>query len=123
MSIATAVSVSLMLSTAAILTGCGIPAGRAVPPPRPVVAVHRGITKLAPAEEAKFRDWYREMATRNRLCPDPDDPRHYYDYRGYWKEYLPLPGSHGTLTEHGDYRFPDRYKLPGHPNPPVNEER
>lgn len=111
------------MCAAAVLAIASVSVARTAPPPSPAPSAARGITRLTPAEEAEFRDWYREMAAINRLCPDPDDPRHYYDYRGYWKECRPTRGSHGTLTEHGDYRFPDRYKLPGHPNPPVGDGR
>lgn len=40
---------------------------------------------LSPEEEAQFQDWYRNWAQRLRLNPNPDDPRHFYDYRGAYQ--------------------------------------
>ncbi|HUX00838.1 MAG TPA: E3 binding domain-containing protein [Phycisphaerae bacterium] len=54
------------------------------------------------------------MASKGqRLNPDPDAPEHFYDYRKAMRA-----GAEPTLTEHGDYRWPDLGKLPGHPVPP-----
>ena len=43
---------------------------------------------LAPKEEVEddeFMDWYSELAEKANLNPDPDDPRHYYDYRAAYR--------------------------------------
>ena len=45
---------------------------------------------------------------------NPDDPKHYYDYRGLWKDTGSLPGK----GEHGDSKF----KIEGHPRTYVNEK-
>lgn len=73
---------------------------------------------LSPAEEPKFKSWYAGHVSTladkgQKLNPDPDAPEHFYDYR---KAYL--AGAAPALTEHGDYRWPDLGKLPGHPVPP-----
>ena len=31
--------------------------------------------------EDEFLSWYSNIAEKSNLSPDPDDPRHYYDYR------------------------------------------
>ena len=36
---------------------------------------------LAPEEDVEFSHWYSNIAEKSNLSPDPDDPRHYYDYR------------------------------------------
>ena len=36
---------------------------------------------LAPKEDVEFSHWYSDIAEKSNLSPDPDDPRHYYDYR------------------------------------------
>ena len=36
---------------------------------------------LAPEEDAGFSEWYSDIAERSNLSPDPEDPRHYYDYK------------------------------------------
>ena len=40
---------------------------------------------LEPGEDAEFLDWYSGVAERANLSPDPDDPRHYYDYRAAYE--------------------------------------
>ncbi|GAI57507.1 unnamed protein product [marine sediment metagenome] len=37
-------------------------------------------------EEDKFQKAYREMAIKQRLSLDPDDPKHQYDWRALYKE-------------------------------------
>ena len=71
-----------------------------------------GITKLSEDEEQQFQKDYSTYAKATGMNADPDNPKHYYDYRGLWKETgkLPAPG------EHGDSRF----KLEGHPRTYVN---
>ena len=66
-------------------------------------------TMLTPAEEELFNKWYQQYAMTHGLDKDPDNPEHYYDYRGYWKEgpeYNSL-----IFNEH----LPDKWKTPGHP--------
>lgn len=78
---------------------------------------------LSTDDEEKFQSWYSSYATNNRLNPNPDDPRHFYDYRGFWKKYQPDVTFRGFETEHpkaeGKYRLPDEFKLVGHPVPPI----
>ena len=42
---------------------------------------------LAPKEDdSEFLDWYSDISKKADISPDPDDPRHYYDYRAAYKE-------------------------------------
>ena len=59
-------------------------------------------------EEDKFQKAYKEMAAKMGLNPDPDDPKHYYDYRALYKET-------GKLEPDKTGHFPSKFKLEGHP--------
>jgi hypothetical protein len=48
-------------------------------------------------DDLEFRSWYKKHADKLGLAPDPDDPLHYYDWRG---AYI--------------------FKLEGHPNLVIN---
>ena len=65
-------------------------------------------TELSPIDEAKFKVWYSNTANTLQIAPNPDDPLHYYDYRGYWQE-NPV-----EILKLGDH-FTDKFKVPGHP--------
>ena len=62
-------------------------------------------------EENSFQDWYAEWVSKLNLNPNPDDPRHYYDYRAASK-------SGATPDESG--HWPSEFKLLNHPNRFVN---
>lgn len=64
-------------------------------------------TQLSPEDEAAFRTWYSGYADVTGNNPDPDDPAHYYDYRGYWQENPNAEVSEGM-------HLPDTWKTPGH---------
>ena len=74
------------------------------------------LTKFNPREEYLFQKAYKEMATKQGLSLDPDDPLHYYDYRALYKET-------GRLEPDKSGHFPSKYKLEGHPNMYVNGEK
>ena len=40
---------------------------------------------LAPEEDVEFSHWYSNIAEKSNLSPDPDDPKHYYDYRAAYE--------------------------------------
>jgi hypothetical protein len=42
-------------------------------------------TLLTSSEEDEFQKWYAKVSKYKSLNPNPDDPNHYYDIRGYWK--------------------------------------
>ena len=66
-------------------------------------------TTLTPTEEQSFQNWYKTYSMTHGLNSDPDNPEHYYDYRGYWKNDLEPQSL--IFNEH----LPDKWKLPGHP--------
>jgi len=51
------------------------------------------------------------MARKLNLNPNPDDPKHYYDYRAAY-----LAGASPDKQGH----WPSKFKLPEHPNRFVN---
>jgi hypothetical protein len=61
------------------------------------------------SEEPAFREWYGQYSKATGSSPNPDDPAHYYDYRGFWKE------DRGRTPLSSGMHLPDKYKLPGHP--------
>lgn len=71
------------------------------------------LTTLGPEEELQFQQWYQAYSRKANLDPDPDNPQHFYDYRGAWES-----GWRPTEAEHGPSRDPvtgKMFKLPGHP--------
>lgn len=58
--------------------------------------------------EIEFQRTYKEMATKMGLSLDPNDPKHFYDYRALYRET-------GKLEPDETGHFPSKYKLPGHP--------
>ena len=62
---------------------------------------------LAPEEDDEFSRWYSNIAERSNLSPDPDDPRHYYDYRAAYEA-----GAGLDERKH----LPSRFKHDLHPN-------
>lgn len=74
-------------------------------------------------EESRFIDWYKKIATELGLSLDPDDPRHYYDYRGYWKKYGESKAGMVIDPEDNKWHFPDEFKLEGHPTYPEKEPK
>ena len=58
-------------------------------------------------EDVEFLDWYSNLSERANISPDPDDPRHYYDYRAAYEE-----GADLDERRH----LPSRFKHDLHPN-------
>ncbi len=69
-------------------------------------------TKLSEDEEKQFKSWYAGHAKKYNINPNPDDPRHFYDYRGAWKAGA-KPDERGHL--------PDEWKQEGHPTEGTSE--
>lgn len=61
-------------------------------------------------QEQSFLAWFRRWATQLRLNMNPDDPRHFYDYRRAWLSHVEPTYS----SEYKQYHWPSEYKLPGH---------
>jgi hypothetical protein len=60
------------------------------------------------AKEMFFKSAYKKYAKKMGLSSNPDDPRHYYDYRKLYKEkggFFPDKAGH----------LPSKYKKEGHP--------
>ena len=58
-------------------------------------------------EGVGFSEWYRDIAEKSNLSPDPDDPRHYYDYRAAYE-------AGAAFDERG--HLPSRFKHDLHPD-------
>lgn len=67
------------------------------------------VTRLGASDEAKFQQWVKT----NKIT-DVDDPRSFYDYRGYWKDIASKGGDQRKSYADGPH-FPDTYKQHGHP--------
>ena len=67
-------------------------------------------------QEISFRHWYQRWAKIMGLDPNPDDPRHHYDYRAAY-----LAGAEPTVQkEDNKFHWPSEFKGEGHPNLFVN---
>ena len=62
-----------------------------------------------PEEDVEFLDWYSGVAERANLSPDPDDPRHYYDYRSAYKAGAKLDERKHLPSEFKHDLHPNRY--------------
>lgn len=65
------------------------------------------------SKDSGFDTWYKHVASTLGLNPNPDDPNHHYDYRGFYDEVVVPSGNQYAVIPQG-YHFPDAYKLPGH---------
>ncbi len=68
-------------------------------------------TTLNTEDELRFRNWYDTYSKQLGLNPNPDDPRHFYDYRGAY-------GAGAVPDETG--HWPSQFKREGHPNLTIN---
>lgn len=59
-------------------------------------------------DEKGFQRAYGRLSKSLGLATDPDDPRHFYDWRTAYAEGRMVPGESG--------HFDSRYKKLGHPN-------
>ena len=62
---------------------------------------------LSPEEDVEFSHWYSDIAERSNLSSDPDDPRHYYDYRSAYEA--------GARLDEGEH-LPSKFKHDLHPD-------
>ena len=70
--------------------------------------------------EDQFQEWYASILHTEPSMepygrnPDPDDPRHEYDTRGFWNYYRPELGVAGLWNEETQsYHGSDLWKQPG----------
>jgi GNAT superfamily N-acetyltransferase len=62
-------------------------------------------------DEDGFMRWYSGWASKTGLSPDPDDPRHHYDYRKAYSV-----GAEPEIAEDGMWHWPSEFKAQDHPN-------
>lgn len=67
------------------------------------------------SEEKDFKEWYKGWAEEAGIDPNPDDPRHHYDYRSAYRA-----GAFPTPQDDGKLHWPSQFKHPDHPNRYVN---
>jgi len=81
--------------------------------PSPLTAAKAKLSKPAgPDNEQSFQNWYGSWARKSGINPNPDDPKHKYDYREAYRE-----GAKPEVSpEDGKYHWPSKYKADDHPN-------
>lgn len=67
------------------------------------------MTRLTLFDELAFRDWYRNLPQVHgkQISPDPDDPEHFYDWRGAFRG--------GNKDANVENHWPSEFKTPDHP--------
>jgi hypothetical protein len=60
-------------------------------------------------KEDMFLDWYSDIASKSNLSLNPDDPRHYYDYRAAFEAGAALDEGGKLPSEFKHDLHPDRY--------------
>ena len=58
-------------------------------------------------DDPEFLDWYSKIAEKANLSSDPNDPRHYYDYRAAYES--------GAVLDERKH-LPSEFKHDLHPN-------
>ena len=66
------------------------------------------------SDEAAFQAWYRQYAAQAGVSPNPDDPKHQYDYRGLYRAIL--SGEAEAPGPQNDWHGDSRFKSDTHPN-------
>ena len=64
---------------------------------------------FAPEEDVEISHWYSNIAEKSNLSPDPDDPRHYYDYRAAYESGAKLDEKKHLPSEFKHDLHPDRF--------------
>ena len=64
---------------------------------------------LSPEEDVEFSHWYSNIAEKSNLSPNPDDPKHYYDYRAAHKAGAQLNEKKDLPSEFKHDLHPDRF--------------
>ena len=59
--------------------------------------------------EDDFLNWYSSIATKSDLSPNPDDPRHYYNYRAAYEAGADLDERKHLPSEFKHDLHPNRY--------------
>ncbi len=79
---------------------------------------------LTEAEEQGFQRDYANYAAQSGLDPNPDDPRHAYNYRAWWRAMQQDPERFSPRVDPEDQKLhgPSLFKAADHPNRFVNVE-
>ncbi len=75
-----------------------------------------GNTVLTKKQEEQFLLWYMQIAEELNLNTNPDDVRHFYDYRGFFNAMQEGTAEIDKTTNH----FPSKWKKEGHPRLFIN---
>ena len=63
-----------------------------------------------PYDETEFQQWYGDWAKKSGISSNPDDPEHFYDYRGAYRA-----GAQPQISpEDNRYHWPSQFKREGH---------
>ena len=62
-----------------------------------------------PEEDVEFSHWYSNIAEKSNLSPDPDDPKHYYDYRAAYESGANLDKENHLPSAFKDDLHPNRF--------------
>ncbi|KKK78258.1 hypothetical protein LCGC14_2845370, partial [marine sediment metagenome] len=63
-------------------------------------------------DESAFQTWYKRWAQTTGIDPNPDDPRHFYDYRAAYR----AEAKPEISPDDGKYHWPSQFKSLHHPN-------
>lgn len=63
---------------------------------------------LSAINAGSFNETYSKYAKKYKMNPNPDDPRHFYDYRKLHKDT-------GKIQPNSTGHLPSKYKKEGHP--------
>ena len=61
--------------------------------------------------EEDFLKWYSNLAKKSGIDSNPDDPRHYYDYRSAYKAGANMDSAMHLPSEFKHDLHPDRYTI------------
>ena len=66
---------------------------------------------LAPQEDTGFLDWYSDIAKKTNISPDPNDPKHYYDYRAAYEAGVDIDEKKHLPSKFKHDLHPDRFVI------------
>ena len=66
---------------------------------------------LAPQEDTGFLDWYSDIAKKANISPDPNDPKHYYDYRAAYEAGVDIDEKKHLPSKFKHDLHPDRFVI------------
>jgi hypothetical protein len=66
---------------------------------------------LAPQDDTGFLDWYSDIAKKANISPDPNDPKHYYDYRAAYEAGVDIDEKKHLPSKFKHDLHPDRFVI------------